>query len=145
MPRNKFGVKRPHSCADDMKKAATRVLAGSLSITQAAKSFNLSKSVLARHLNAKRANSLFDFKTRLGHKQILTKEEEDSLEQYLKTSAKLDYGLTTLQLRKLAYQYAVANKKKVPNWEENGIATKGWLRDVQKHHQSLRLRRPEVI
>lgn len=56
-------------------------------------------------------------KSNYKHCRILS-ANEDFLSEYLETSSKLHYRITPIQLRKLAFQYATNNDKKVPkSWK----------------------------
>ena len=51
--------------------------------------------------------------------------EEAALVTYLITSLNMCYGLTEIEARKLAYQFALANKKKMPQaWVDHEKAGK---------------------
>ncbi|GAB0097645.1 HTH CenpB-type DNA-binding domain [Sergentomyia squamirostris] len=51
-------------------------------------------------------------------RQIFTKNEEDTLSEYLIKASALSFGLTLTQLRELAYEYAKELRKQFPeNWE----------------------------
>ncbi|XP_026736810.1 uncharacterized protein LOC113500286 [Trichoplusia ni] len=71
--------------------------------------------------------------------------QESSLADYLKTSAKMCHGLTTKQVRELAYQYAVRLElSSTPSsWNENNMASLDWLKGFLKRNDSLSVRKPE--
>lgn len=80
----------------------------------------------------------------IGNKRIFSCEQEKLLTDYLKTSSKMCHGLTTVQVRELAYQYAKANNNRIPHaWDEREKATKDWLRGFQQRNPSLSVRKPE--
>lgn len=67
--------------------------------------------------------------------------------EYLKTSSKLHHGLTPMQLRKLAFQYARMNNKKVPeSWIREDCAgyEYEWYRSFMDRNKTLSLRTPEA-
>lgn len=53
----------------------------------------------------------------------------------------MHYGLTTVQVRKLAYESLNLNYP--AKWEENKIAGKDWMYGFRKRNPDLSLRRPE--
>lgn len=53
------------------------------------------------------------------------------------------YGLTTTQVKELAYQFAAANNVAPEIWIERQKATKDWFRGFMKRNQSLSVRKPE--
>lgn len=77
--------------------------------------------------------------------QIFTDKEETVLESYIIKAAKLHNGLTRKTARQFAYQFASANKKKIPQkWVEDEIASPDWLRGFMNRHKTLfSLRMPE--
>lgn len=66
------------------------------------------------------------------------------LSEYLERSAKLCYGLTKLQTRKLAYDYAISIEKIPEGWHTNNVASKDWLRGFLSRNSKLFLRTPEA-
>jgi hypothetical protein len=60
-------------------------------------------------------------------RQLFTDTEEKALADYLITSANMHYGLNINQTKELAYNFALANNKNVPqNWHTNKRASKDW-------------------
>lgn len=75
---------------------------------------------------------------------IFTSAEEKQLTDYLLHASRLNYGLPILKLRQLAYEFAVANSKKVPSsWDEKKMAGRDWSRNFMSRNAELSLRRPE--
>lgn len=68
------------------------------------------------------------------------------MKTYLVTAARLHYGLTRVDVRKLAYQFASAKENRYPDiWNERKIAGKEWLRQfMTRHTDFLSLRKPEA-
>ncbi|KAK2724541.1 hypothetical protein QYM36_001143 [Artemia franciscana] len=63
-----------------------------------------------------------------GFVAVFSPNEEAALTIYLIMASNMCYGLTEPEARKLAYQYALANSKKVPwAWIDNGKAGKEWM------------------
>ena len=58
----------------------------------------------------------------------------------------MNYGLSTVNLRKLAYEFAKENAISYPDsWDINKIAGEGWLRWFKKRHSDvISLRKPEA-
>ncbi|KAG5864114.1 hypothetical protein JTB14_018087 [Gonioctena quinquepunctata] len=71
-------------------------------------------------------------------------EEEKLLNDYIIKCCKMHYGLTTIQTRKLAYEYAKSLSLKYPaKWEENKMAGKEWMYGFRRRNPELSLRKPE--
>ena len=71
--------------------------------------------------------------------------EEASLTEYAKKAARLFYGLSTTQTRKLAYDYARTLNKDIPSsWAENERAGEDWLSGFLKRNATISLRSPEA-
>lgn len=65
---------------------------------------------------------------------------------YIQEAAKLQYGLTLKDVKRLAYEFATKNNKKYPaQWDKDQMAGEYWLRLFRKRHQQqLALRKPEA-
>lgn len=116
MPRSKTGNKRQKPDPGNLERAAEAVKNGDLSQRKACKEYNVSRATLQRFLA--HGENYGSFK-KCAVNQIFSNEEEQCLARYLKTSAKMHYGLHRNQLRILAYEFATANKKKIPDSWEN--------------------------
>jgi hypothetical protein len=57
----------------------------------------------------------------------------------------MHYGMSKMDVRTLAYQYAAANKLKYPQqWDENKLAGRKWMRVfLKKYREHITLRKPE--
>lgn len=147
MPRSKSGVKRPPINSENLTCAANKCISGELSMREAARQFNISKTTLIRHVKSfKESGALvFEHVAANNTKQVFNNEEENLLKDYLLIAARHHYGLTKREVRNLAYQFAVARKKNYPeSWNEQKNAGKEWLRQFLKRHRDLSLRKPEA-
>lgn len=60
-------------------------------------------------------------------------------------ASKMHHGLTTLETRKLAFQFAEAIGIKVPeNWHVDDKKGRDWLYGFMQRNKSLSIRKPEV-
>ncbi|KAG5887889.1 hypothetical protein JTB14_015539 [Gonioctena quinquepunctata] len=67
------------------------------------------------------------------------------ISNYAEQAAKLYYGLTTKELRELAFDYAIANKINVEDaYKKSIMASKDWLLGFLKRHPNLSIRVPEA-
>lgn len=149
MPRSKTNVKRQKPLGTNVVEAAKLVLQGKSTLRQAASQFNVSKSTLSRHLikHTVSGNEEFFYEAHQDVKKVFTQQQEDELASYLVESANIHYGLSTTQVRRLAFDYAEANKLIYPeSWNKQNInmAGKEWLRYFLKRHPSLSVRKPQA-
>lgn len=86
-----------------------------------------------------------DYSSKFSTSQVFTKTEEDLLVSYILKSSKINYGLTYMQIRILAYDYAKRINKSicVSKWDVNKIAGVDWLQGFKRRHPNLSLRKPE--
>lgn len=109
----------------------------SISVRSTAKIVNVNKSHLHRLVAKAQASECasFVYEPNIGNKKVFKVDQECSLADYLKTSAKMCHGLTTKQVRELAYQYAVHLNLAIPSsWEEHNTASLVWLKGFLKRH-----------
>ena len=129
MPRSKSGVKRQPVNQDNITCGVEKVLSKELSIREASRRFKISKTTLIRHINKFKklgGGEIFKYEANNNTKQVFTTEEELNLKDYLVIAARLHYGLTKIEVRCLAYEFAVANEKAFPtSWEVQKRASKG--------------------
>ena len=80
-----------------------------------------------------------------GFVTVFSPNEEAALVTYLITASNMCYGLTEIEARKLAYQFALANKKKMPQaWVDHEKAGKEWMYGFKSRSPTLSLRKPEA-
>lgn len=130
-----------------MKRAVNDVLINNMSIRRSAAHNNVKKSRLAMYV--KRAKDVgtehMEFKPDFCKSQILTPDMETALEEYLLKSAAMFYGLTPKLVRRLAFEYASINSRKVPNkWEVDKMASESWFTNFMRRHPKLSVRKPEA-
>jgi hypothetical protein len=79
-------------------------------------------------------------------RQIFSKDQENALEDYLKRSSDIYFGLTPKEVRKFAFQYATALKLTniPPTWPKNECAGVDWFKKFMKRHKGLSVRKPEA-
>ena len=111
------------------------VLQNKLTIRQSAEKYAVSKSAIYRYVIQCKKSGIdsFVYTPKYDIHIVFSSEEEEELRNYLLQSAKLHYGLTKIETRKLAYQYAKQNGKDMPDWDEQQMAGESWLRMFRKH------------
>lgn len=77
--------------------------------------------------------------------KIFNKNQEEMLCKYAIHVARLFYGMTRKEFRRLAYEYAVACKcSNIPaNWHATQLANENWYYSFMERHTSLTLKSPE--
>lgn len=143
--------------ADAMRKAIYSIMEGGLSTKAAALRYDIPRTTLRRYLKKCQDHQqeidwnsdILEGAPRLTPNytvnQIFTNEEENQLSNYLKTMTKLHHGLNPSSARKLAFDLAGANKKKIPKpWQENQTAGKFWFTNFMRRNKDLSLRSAEA-
>lgn len=148
MPRGKnTGLKRPIINITNITLAIEDIEKG-MTIETAAKKHTIAKTTLWRHYKRHQLSSqpsttcvtIRNVVNKNNNKQIFTDEEEIFLAEYIKTLAKLQYGLDGDDIRKFVYLIAQKNNKNIPKtWLENELADAEWLAGFVKRHPSTPL------
>ncbi|EEC15327.1 conserved hypothetical protein, partial [Ixodes scapularis] len=118
------------------------------SIRDVAEAFEISESSLGRTVKKYREcgdTGGIMFKSNLVYGMVFTTEAEVLLKEYLLKASKMHYGLTRMQVRSLAYEFATALKRKCPaSWEQKKVAERDWFMGFMDRHPELSLRSPEA-
>lgn len=78
-------------------------------------------------------------------RRIFSDDQEKELVEYIVTCSQMCYGLSTIEIRKLAYDMALVNKIDIPeNWGRLQLAGLDWLKSFLKRQPSLSIRQPEA-
>lgn len=149
MPRNPVRKTENASFSSEkLQEAVTEVVRGKRSVRDVAMSYGINRATLGRYV--KEQISLGEdagpvMKKKSGGKQIFTAKEEGQLSEYIKTSAKMFHGLSTLSARKLAFSFAMnLGKSNIPSsWSVNEMAGEDWLEGFRRRDNSMSLRTPE--
>ena len=156
MRNRKADSKKGSWAADDMEKAIEDILKNNLSERKAAETYNVKRSTLKRRLREARSRGTEAVSYQpyaVSSMRIFSVVEEEHLVQYCLSAAKMGYGLSTLKLRSLAYEYAAKLGKRMPHsrdrerenpWQECGKAGKDWVMAFMKRHPELSVRKPEA-
>ena len=77
--------------------------------------------------------------------QVFNEEDETVLADYLHRSADIYFGLSPIDVRKLAYLVATKLNLKIPtSWTEKLAAGPDWFASFLKRHPTLAIRKPEA-
>ena len=127
----------------DYIMAAVRRVKDGDAVRQVAKEMNIDKSMLSRYVKKSSCGEIRCCGY-WGNRRVFSEEEESVLCEYLLTSCRMYFGLTPIEVRKLAYQLALKNNKTMPyNWLEQCIAGLDWFQGFVRRHREISLRTPE--
>ena len=142
MPRHRERKTSRVADGDTIRQAVAAVSEGA-SIRSTAKKYNLDHATLSRYVKKRQAGD-----ESVGYRsasQVFSENDEKTLVQYLLKTAECFFGLTPLEVRALAYQYATANDINVPqSWRENRQAGKDWFTSFMKRNSQLSIRTPQA-
>ncbi|KAK9871778.1 hypothetical protein WA026_014233 [Henosepilachna vigintioctopunctata] len=96
---------------ESMKHAIVAVLGKSAGYRKAAQLHGVPQTTLERHVAKIRKGEVSLYSAPGNFKPVFSKQEEEELVRYQKDMDKRFFGLTTVVLRKLAYQLAEKNRK----------------------------------
>lgn len=104
-----------------IKEAIRRVIENKESLGEVALELDLPKTSVYRYVKQYRENP--DRKTYTqnnSHSRIFTDEEELMLVDYIRTRCHICYGMSSTDVRRLAFEFGQINKKMMPrSWTEN--------------------------
>lgn len=134
---------------ETIRKAVLQVKNENISIRQAAKFFELNYKTVGRYCKKLSAEDLNQDQLNIdvGYgkpRMVLSREMEMDLKTYLLESANIYFGLCPKEIRKLVFQFAIANKITVPEpWKRDQMAGPEWFTSFLKRNNDLSLRTPE--
>lgn len=146
MVRNyKKKTKRGEWSQESMKAAIDEVLSKNSGYRKAALEHNIPQTTLERYVKKIKRGEEITVGLPLGPmKSVFSQNEEKELAEYVKHMEERLFGLTTLDLRRLAYQLAVKNNKKHNFNNEKEMAGVDWLNGFLKRNPDLSIRKPEA-
>ncbi|XP_053593752.1 uncharacterized protein LOC128667486 [Microplitis demolitor] len=128
-----------------MAKAIEAVNQGEMGYLAASKAFGVPKTTLRRRSNFYKLNNDIEFVSSKGLPRkftpVFSPVQESELVSYLKDLESRLFGLSSFEVRILAYQLAEKNQIKHPF--VNGVAGEDWLQGFLKRNPTLSLRKPE--
>ncbi|KAJ8868927.1 hypothetical protein PR048_030468 [Dryococelus australis] len=140
MPRSKKNIKRVKQDPMTVAAAANLVLKEN-ELRKAALEMKISKSTLSRHfsLHTQSGNRTFTYQKIICRN--FSDEEENLLSDYLEQACSMHYGLSQMQFRCLALEFAQANKIKFLAQWDRGMA---WLESNGIMNPSFSLRNQQA-
>lgn len=142
MPRNyKAKGERGKWKLEDLQKAVNYVVMYKKSEKSAANTFGVPRQTLRRHLQKVRdGNGVAKV---LGRPKILTATQENELVDVILDMERKLFGLTKMDVRRLAFTYCETNKIQHNFNMTNQCAGEDWMVAFMKNHPNLSLRKPE--
>lgn len=137
--------KRQQWSDSDMSKALSCVKQKQMGWKLASKTFNVPSSTLRRRAANKNTYAINETKGFLGGSvPTFDKDIEDQITKHIKELETRFYGLTMLELRKLAFD--LAEKNGIPHKfnKEKGVAGWNWIKGFLRRNPSISLRKPEL-
>ena len=114
-------------------------------VRKAAKTYSIARTTLNNNLVKAKKDSTAKLEPNYKHSQIFDQEQETSLANYLEKCSGMFHGLTTKNVRTLAYEMAFLNRIEMPaTWTEKQIAGREWLFGFLRRHETLAIRQPEA-
>lgn len=135
-------------CTETIKEAVREIVEERKGLRETAKKWNIPKTSLARYVlnRDKLPGADNKYKSKHTSMQIFTIQEENHLMEYVLTMSKMHYGLSKIKTRQIAFQFALANNKKMPKkWLDMKLAGIDWLRGFLERNPELSVRKPEAI
>lgn len=147
MPRKytrKDGAKPREAIPPEILKAAVdKVLTGN-PLHATAKEYGLDRNTLRRYVRKIQEGQFVSFSTCYTASQVFSEHEESEIASYLEIMARMNHGLNTNLVDKLAYDLAVRNNKKYPeSWDREKKAGYFWRRGFLDRNPNLSLKKPE--
>lgn len=138
---------RQRKTTEEIATAVKLVLKEGYTCREVARDLGFSKSSLDRHIQKAKAleeGMDYVFIPNTTVRQVFIPQQEELLASYLKKASKMNYGLTSMQARKLAYQYATKLNLKFPQqWCTAKQAGSEWWYGFKNRQKDLSLRKPE--
>jgi hypothetical protein len=140
MPRTYYIRKTEKSkwTEEDLKTAIAAIQSGR-KIREVGRSYNIPEATLRNKLKTN-----VNTKIKLGRKPVLfSSEQEAVIKSHVIKLANMFFGITPIELRRLAYQFAEANNIKHRFDKELNMAGHDWLELFLKRHPEISIRKPE--
>lgn len=129
-----------------MRAAVYAVRNKKMGFKKAAKVYNVPKTTLQCYSKQPEENIEKVISRPIGRKTTLPTEIETELVEYSKKLDKIFYGLSTTDLRQIAFQIATKNDIKHPFSNDSSTAGRGWLRRFSNRHPevTVKIHRPSA-
>lgn len=123
---------------EDLQNAVSDIHGGKGSVREISRTYNVPVRTLMRRMRSGNLN-----KVALGRKGSLSIEQETSLVQYIQKMASHGFALSSYDIRKLAYSFAVQQNIQHKFNPERKIAGQDWFLAFMKRHPELAVRKAQ--
>lgn len=139
MPRNPIRTTTKAAWTEDQLKAAIESVRNGEKIRTVGRKYGIHEATLRKRLKVGLTGG-----PNMGRKAVFNKTQESEISVHLILLAKLFYGVTLTELRRMAYEYAERNNIKHNFNKATKLAGKDWAQAFIKRNPQLSLRKPEA-
>ena len=138
MVRNRKRETEIGKWSQETMEAALKAVNDGRKQREVARTFEIPLSTLRDRLKSGKSDI-----PQLGRKPTFTKEQEDEIKNHILLMAKMFYGVSRLELRKVVFEYAEVNEIKNDFDKSSKMAGVDWLQGFLRRNPELSLRKPE--
>jgi hypothetical protein len=114
-------------------------------LTEGFEKFSVPRATLEDYVNNRGKDGEALVTMRMGRNPALPAQIENELVNYCLLMERHFFGLTTIDIKRIAFQLAIRNNLRHPFSTEEGKAGKKWLRNFLGRHPTLSLRKPQPV
>lgn len=144
MVRNRKRSSTQQSWSSDNMLKAIEAVQNGMAWKTASKNFSVPRATLKRRVLNKNKDAVSNKKILGAKRSVFSPAQEKELVDHILKMEKTFFGLTTKDIRYVAFSLAEKNKINHPFNKELGLAGEDWLSGFRKRHPELTLRKPEA-
>jgi hypothetical protein len=130
---------------ESMVRAVKAVRDKEMGLLKASKMFNVPRETLKDYVKSRGKEVEHLVTMRMGRKPVLPAQIENKLVNYCLLMEMNFFGLTTNDIKRMAFQTAITNSLPQPFSTEKAKAGNKWLQTFLRRHPTLSLRKPQPI
>ena len=127
-----------------MSLAIEEVRSGRMGYRVASHTYDVPKTTLERRVKNQNKLAIGSVKVMGNNLKVFSDEMENELEQYILRMEEIFFGLSLLDLRRLAYDLAERNAIRHPFNPAKKLAGEDWAKNFLRRHPNLSVRTPEA-
>jgi hypothetical protein len=140
MAQNRERVTENAAWMNETLEMATKAVQNDGKIQAVGKSFNIPSSTLQEGISKGKTGD-----PKLGRNSVFTARQQQNLKKHVMLLAKMFHGLSPVQLRRIAFDFAEKNRIKHNFNRQNGTAGKDWLYNFLRRNPTVSVTKPEDI